>query len=151
MHNPFFLVNLVLENSIILNWRDMDGCIKANDNHTRWVKEHVFMHAKDEVLRPLGCNILHEVGCQRLDVLLNLILSITELLNKICLHEFFPLLHEELQEVSNNPPKSNQPEWQTSLFRCYWYFKRSTVTKDGVQNAQFWTENSCGIFRFPRF
>lgn len=40
------------------------------------------IHAKDEVLRPLGYNILHEVGSHRLCVLLKLILAKTVLLAK---------------------------------------------------------------------
>lgn len=40
---------------------------------------------QDKGLRSLDCNILHEVGCQRLCMLLKLILAITVLLKKTVL------------------------------------------------------------------
>lgn len=53
------------------------------------------MHAKDIALRPLGCNILYEVGFQILSVLLKLILVITVMLKNQCLQ--YILLHVDLQ------------------------------------------------------
>lgn len=48
----------------------MDVCIKAYETHRRCSSEQGSNHTEDEVLRPPGYNILHQVGSQGLGLLL---------------------------------------------------------------------------------
>lgn len=54
----------------------MDVCIKAYENHRRCSSEQGSNHTEDEVLRPPGYDILHQVGSQGLGLLLKMITSI---------------------------------------------------------------------------
>lgn len=54
----------------------MDVCIKAYENHRRCSSEQGSNHTEDEVLRPPGYNILHQVGSQALGSLLKIITAI---------------------------------------------------------------------------
>lgn len=54
----------------------MDVCIKAYENHRRCSSEQGSNHTEDEVLRPPGYNILHQVGSQGLGSLLKMITAI---------------------------------------------------------------------------
>lgn len=54
----------------------MDVCIKAYETHRRCSSEQGSNHTEDEVLRPPGYNILHQVGSQGLVLLLKMITAI---------------------------------------------------------------------------